>query len=141
MARIFVTDCWDQERVDEIVQMLRSAGHHVATPMLQCRDEAAFWAQIDPSWKSWTSIEYSGVLGTNRSVHSFFVRDARAMEWADTCLTILPAGRAAHIALGIFAGAQKRRVLLTNGGEPELYHLFATDICAANSEVLDALGQ
>jgi hypothetical protein len=59
------------------------------------------------------------------------------MEWADTCVLVLPCGRSAHLEAGWFCGQGKRCIILTRDGEePELMALLATDICIeADGEV------
>ena len=48
------------------------------------------------------------------------------MEWADTCVLVLPCGRSAHTEAGWFAGAGKKVIAyIPEMMEPELmYKLF-----------------
>ncbi|WP_244936539.1 hypothetical protein [Methylobacterium currus] len=59
------------------------------------------------------------------------------MQWADTCVLLLPCGRSAHLKAGWFCGQGKRCLILTQDGEePELMQLLATDICISLDEVI-----
>ena len=55
-----------------------------------------------------------------------FSADLEAMEWADTCVLVLPCGRSAHTEAGWMAGAGKRVIAyIPEMVEPELmYKLF-----------------
>ena len=55
-----------------------------------------------------------------------FDNDFKALEWADTCVLVLPCGRSAHTEAGWMAGAGKRVVVyIPEMQEPELmYKLF-----------------
>ncbi len=55
-----------------------------------------------------------------------FAADLEALEWADTCVLVLPCGRSAHIEAGWMAGAGKRVIAyIPEMVEPELmYKLF-----------------
>ena len=55
-----------------------------------------------------------------------FAADLEALEWADTCVLVLPCGRSAHTEAGWMAGAGKRVIAyIPEMVEPELmYKLF-----------------
>ena len=55
-----------------------------------------------------------------------FSADLEALEWADTCVLVLPCGRSAHTEAGWMAGAGKRVIAyIPEMVEPELmYKLF-----------------
>lgn len=55
-----------------------------------------------------------------------FTADLAALEWADTCVLVLPCGRSAHTEAGWMAGVGKRVVVyIPEMVEPELmYKLF-----------------
>ena len=66
--------------------------------------------------------------------------DFRAMEWADTCVLVLPCGRSAHLEAGWFAGRGKRLIIFTKDGEePELMALMANAICITVAEFIEEL--
>lgn len=57
-----------------------------------------------------------------------FKQDHTAMQWADLCLLVLPAGRSAHLETGWFMG-QGRPVIVyaVDEIEPELMYLLGND--------------
>ena len=98
------------------------------------------WSEIDPDWQGWSAARYRELLTTSPIAARGFVSDLRAMQWADTCLLVLPCGRSAHLEAGWFCGQGKRCIILTRDGEePELMALLATDICISLDEVLATL--
>ena len=63
----------------------------------------------------------------------------RGMEWADTCVLVLPCGRSAHLEAGWFKGRGKRLIVLLEDMEPELMALMADRLCLSIAEVLREL--
>ena len=65
-----------------------------------------------------------------------FAADLEALEWADTCVLVLPCGRSAHTEAGWMAGAGKRVIAyIPEMVEPELmYKLF--DLVVGNLDDL-----
>lgn len=141
MARIYVASSWRNSAQPRIVDALRQSGHEVYDFRNPPTGVPGFaWSEIDPDWRSWTAREYRDALTTHPIAARGFVTDLRGMEWADTCLLLLPCGRSAHLEAGWFCGRGKRCVVLTRDGEePELMALLATDICISLDEVLDRL--
>jgi hypothetical protein len=141
MARIYVPSSWRNLRQPEIVLTLRAAGHQVydfRNPPTGIRGFA--WSEIDRDWKSWDAQAYRYHLLTHPVAHREFVTDLRGMQWADTCVLVLPCGRSAHLEAGWFCGAGKRCIVLTcDGEEPELMALLANEICVHLDEVVEAL--
>ena len=141
MARIYVASSWRNPHQPDIVDLLHHQGHEVydfRNPFTGIRGFA--WAEIDPDWQSWSAKKYREVLTTHPVAARGFVSDLRAMQWADTCLLVLPCGRSAHLEAGWFCGQGKRCIILTQDGEePELMALLATDICVSIGEAVDLL--
>lgn len=95
------------------------------------------WSEIDPNWQDWQAKEYRDLLTSHPIAARGYVSDLRGMEWADTCVLLLPCGRSAHLEAGWFCGRGKRCIILTQDGEePELMALLATDIAISAEEVL-----
>lgn len=142
MARIYVASSWRNELQPFIVPQLRFAGHEVYDFREPPNGIPGFsWGEVDPNWKTWTAEEYRKCLTTHPIAARGYVSDMRGMEWADTCVLVLPCGRSAHLEAGWFAGRGKRCIILTRDGEePELMALMATDICVSMDEVLEKLG-
>lgn len=143
MARIYAASSWRNPHQQGVVQVLRRAGHEVYDFRAPFNGVPGFqWSEIDPEWQGWSAAEYRRLLTTNPIAARGFVSDLRAMQWADTCLLILPCGRSAHLEAGWFCGQGKRCIILTRDGEePELMALLATDICISLAEVLQALAE
>lgn len=141
MSRIYVASSWRNLFQPDVVERLRAAGH-------ECYDfrnpptgvKGFAWSEIDPDWQSWSAARYRELLLTHPIASRGFVTDLRGMQWADTCVLVLPCGRSAHLEAGWFAGQGKRCLILTRDGEePELMALLATDICVSIEEVLAVL--
>lgn len=140
-ARIYVASSWRNPHQPWVVDMLRQEGHAVYNFREPTSGVPGFsWAEIDQDWQSWTAERYREQLVTHPIAARGFVSDLRGMQWADTCLLVLPCGRSAHLEAGWFCGQGKRCIILTQDGEePELMALLATDICVSMEEVLKAL--
>ena len=141
MARIYAASSWRNEHQPFIVETLRNEGHLVYDFRNPFNGVPGFaWSEIDPEWQGWSAQRYRQLLTTSPIAAQGFLNDLRAMQWADTCLLILPCGRSAHLEAGWFCGQGKRCIILTRDGEePELMALLATDICISMPEVLMVL--
>lgn len=141
MSRIYVASSWRNPHQPWIVPLLRDNGHQVYDFRNPPNGVPGFaWSEIDPEWQAWSAARYRDLLTTHPIAARGYVNDLRGMEWADTCLLVLPCGRSAHLEAGWFAGRGKRCIILTQDGEePELMALMATDICISIDEVLGRL--
>ena len=69
-----------------------------------------------------------------------FKADLEALEWADTCVLVLPSGRSAHTEAGWMAGAGRRVfVYIPEMQEPELMYKLFDGVFGSLDELLDAL--
>ena len=112
MAKIYVASSWRNVYYPEVVTRLREAGHEV-------------YDFRDPNFDKWTVEEYKqGLL--HPSSKRQFQADLDALNWADTCLLVLPCGRSAHTEAGWMKGSGKRTIVyIPEMQEPELmYKLF-----------------
>lgn len=143
MARIYVASSWRNPFQPGVVDALREAGHAVYDFRNPFNGVPGFaWSEIDPNWQAWTAEQYRHLLTTHPIAARGFVSDLRGMQWADTCVLVLPCGRSAHLEAGWFCGQGKRCIILTRDGEePELMALLATDICTSTQEVLQVLSE
>lgn len=143
MHRIYVASSWRNPLQPEIVNTLREIGHQVYDFRNPPSGVPGFaWSELDPEWLNWSAEAYRAHLTTHPVAARGFVTDMRGMQWADTCLLVLPAGRSAHLEAGWFCGQGKRCIILTRDGEePELMALMATDICVSMQEVIEALAE
>lgn len=141
MAKIYVASSWRNAFQADVVTALRAADHEVYDFRNPFNGVKGFaWSEIDPAWQAWSALRYRELLTTHPIAARGFLSDLRGMQWADTCLLVLPCGRSAHLEAGWFCGQGKRTLILTRDGEePELMALLATDICISMEEVLLAL--
>lgn len=139
--RIYLASSWRNERQPELVEYLRQEGHQVYDFRAPFNGVPGFaWREIDPNWQAWSAQRYRELLTTSPIAARGFISDLRGMQWADTCVLLLPCGRSAHLEAGWFCGQGKRCIILTQDGEePELMALLATDICISVAELIGAL--
>ncbi|MEP3072838.1 hypothetical protein [Maricaulis sp.] len=142
MARIYLASSWRNPFQPAMVKVLRNWGHEVYDFRNPPSGVPGFaWDEIDPDWRYWTADEYRHHITTSPIAARGYITDLRGMEWADTCVLLLPCGRSAHLEAGWFCGRGKRCIIMTRDGEePELMALLATDICTSAYGVLEALG-
>ena len=140
MSRIYVASSWRNDQQPAIVATLLSAGHEVYDFKNPRPGQDGFsWREIDPDWQNWTADQYVQALEHPIACQGYTF-DMRAMEWADTCVLVLPCGRSAHLEAGWFAGRGKRTIILTRDGEePELMALMCNHIVSSVDEVLKLL--
>ncbi len=126
MARIYVASSWRNQHFPEVVKALRSAGHEVYDFQNPPHGGNGFhWTDIDENALNWSFKQY--VDGLHHPLaNKQFSADLKALEWADTCVLVLPCGRSAHTEAGWMAGAKKKVVVyIPEMVEPELmYKLF-----------------
>ena len=141
MARIYLASSWRNAFQPTMVDLLRMQGHEVYDFRNPPNGVPGFaWSEIDHDWQTWSAAQYRQLLITHPIAARGYVSDLRGMEWADTCVLLLPCGRSAHLEAGWFCGRGKRCLILTKDGEdPELMALLATDICISPQEVVDRL--
>lgn len=126
MANIYVASSWRNPYYPEIVNRLRSEGHDIYDFRNPPHGGNGFrWMDVDPNAFSWTFQEYAEGLHHPLAERQF-AADLEALEWADTCVLVLPSGRSAHTEAGWMAGAGKRVIAyIPEMVEPELmYKLF-----------------
>ena len=143
MARIYVASSWRNAHQAGVCDVLRMAGHEVYDFKNPPNGIKGFaWSDVDPDWQKWTAEAYRRHLTTNAIAARGFLNDLRGMQWADTCVLVLPCGRSAHLEAGWFTGQGKRCIILTQDGEePELMALLANHICTSIAEVLEVLAE
>ena len=126
MSKIYVASSWRNEYYPEVVRCLREASHEVYDFRNPPHGGTGFhWTDVDPNASDWTFEEYAEGL-KHPKAECQFAADLKALEWADTCVLLLPSGRSAHTEAGWMAGAGRRVVVyFPEKQEPELmYKLF-----------------
>lgn len=138
--KIYVASSWRNIEQPGIVAMLRASGHDVYDFRHPPHGRGGFaWSDIDPNWQNWTAAQYRDALNSPVAEDGYR-SDMDGMEWADTCVLVLPCGRSAHLEAGWFAGQGKRVFVLTKDGqEPELMAKMATAICVSWDDLLQTL--
>ena len=141
MARIYLASSWRNPYQPSLVVLLREHGHEVYDFRKPSAELAGFhWEEIGLDPKTCTANQYIQAITNHPRAALGYMSDMRAMEWADTCVLLLPCGRSAHLEAGWFAGRGKRLIILTRDGEePELMALMANHISTQISEVLEIL--
>jgi hypothetical protein len=126
MARIYVASSWRNAYFPEVVKRLREYGHEVYDFRNPPQGGHGFhWTDIDPNCADWSFTQYADGL-THPAAEKQFANDIEALEWADTCVLVLPCGRSAHTEAGWCKGhGMKTIVYIPKMEEPELmYKLF-----------------
>ena len=124
--RIYVASSWRNEFQPQVVSLLRYLGHEVYDFRKPNEEDNGFsWSDVDPNWQQWSTEEYVAALDHPVARKGFF-NDKCAMDWADTCVLVLPSGRSAHTEAGVMKGEGKEVIVFTPlKQEPELmYKLF-----------------
>ena len=126
MAKIYVASSWRNPFFPQVVERLRQEGHEVYDVRNPPHDGQGFhWTDIDENAPHWTFDQYAEGLHHPLAERQFQA-DLEALDWADTCVLVLPSGRSAHTEAGYLAGAGRRVIVyIPEMIEPELmYKLF-----------------
>ena len=110
MAKIYVASSWRNQYFPDVVKQLREYRHEVYDFRNPPHNHGAFmWKNIDPEFEKWTVSDYKAGL-----------------NWADTCVLVLPCGRSAHTEAGWMKGSGKKVIVyIPEMQEAELmYKLF-----------------
>ncbi len=140
MRRVYVASSWRNQYQPNVVKNLLLQGHQVYD-FRNPPGKAGFqWKDIEEGWIQWDLEKYRQLLTTTPDAAFGFMADYRGMQWADTCLLVLPCGRSAHLEAGYFNGANKRLIIyIPESIEPDLMYLMANHICLTIDEVYEAL--
>lgn len=138
MARIYVASSWRNKFYPDVVKRLREEGHEVYDFRNPPHGGHGFrWTEIDAKALEWSFSQYSEGLHHPLAERQF-AADLEAMEWADTCVLVLPCGRSAHTEAGWFAGAGKKVIAyIPEMVEPELMYKLFDDV----TDNLDGLAE
>ena len=140
MAKIYVASSWRNAYYPEVVTKLREAGHEVYDFRNPPHGKGGFhWSDVDPDYMGWTVAQYCEGLKDPKSEVQF-ASDLEAMEWADTCVLVLPCGRSAHTEAGWFSGRGcKTIVYIPEPQEAELMYKLFDLVTGSLDELLSAL--
>ena len=142
MAKIYVASSWRNKYYPEVVEALRAKGHEVYDFRNPPHGGNGFrWTDIDKKALEWSFDEYSEGLHHPKAERQFKA-DLEALEWADTCVLVLPSGRSAHTDAGWMAGAGRRVfVYIPEMQEPELMYKLFDGVADSMEDLLEAIGQ
>lgn len=147
VERIYVASSWRNPYQPDVVAQLREHGYQAydfKNPTVGYHNPDGLphgfqWSAIDPDWEAWDPAAYREALA-HPIAERGFASDFNAMQWADTCVLVLPSGRSAHTEAGWMAGTGRRTYALMLGeNEPELMSKIFTGICLDVPELLRAL--
>lgn len=140
MAKIYVASSWRNEFYPEVIKRLEEKGHDVYDFRNPPHGGEGFhWTDVDPNAMKWTFEEFAEGLKHPLAERQFNA-DIFAMEWADTCVLVLPCGRSAHTEAGWMAGAGKRVIVyIPEMQEPELMYKLFTTVVGDIDQLLHAL--
>ncbi|MBO4557787.1 MAG: hypothetical protein J5693_04165 [Bacteroidales bacterium] len=140
MARIYVASSWRNVFYPDVVASLKAAGHEVYDFRNPPHGTGFKWTQIDENAPNWTFAEYSDGLHHPLAERQF-AADLAALEWADTCVLVLPCGRSAHTEAGWMAGRGKKVICyIPQMEEPELMYKLFDAVVSTPAALLAALG-
>ena len=140
--KIYVASSWRNPIQQEIVSILRDAGHEVYDFRNPEPGNTGFaWSRIDPDWLGWKPAKFAALLTTHPVAAAGFALDKDALDWCDTCVMVLPCGRSAHLEAGYACGQGKRVVFYLHPDkfEPELMYLLGTALVCSHDEMLTAV--
>lgn len=140
MAKIYVASSWRNKYYPEVVSALREAGHEVYDFRNPPHGGNGFrWTDIDENAPNWSFKEYSDALH-HKNAERQFQADWDALNWADTCVLVLPCGRSAHTEAGWMAGARKSVIAyIPEMVEPELMYKLFDDVVGTINDLLHAI--
>lgn len=142
MAKIYVASSWRNQYYPEVVKRLLEAGHEVYDFRNPPHGGTGFhWTDVDKNAPNWTIKEY--VQGLHHPLaEKQFAADLRALEWADTCVLVLPCGRSAHTEAGWMAGAGKTvYAYIPEMSEPELMYMLFDGVVGRLDDLLAIIRQ
>ena len=142
MARIYVASSWRNSHYPEVVRRLKEAGHEVYDFRNPPHGGNGFrWTDIDPNAPDWTFGQYAEGLHHPLAERQFKA-DLDALEWADTCVLVLPCGRSAHTEAGWLAGSGRKVIAyIPEMMEPELMYKLFDVVCDDIDSIIRYLEQ
>lgn len=153
--RIYVASSWRNAMQPAVVHALRSAGHLVYDFRHPDGEDALLdgfhWSEVMPSYRrvgpgspeQLADVTEYLVALDHPTAEQGFRSDFDAMQWADTCVLVLPCGRSAHLEAGWFAADPDRELVILLDGPsitPELMYRMADVIVPTFNDLLGWAG-
>lgn len=124
--KIYLASSWKNELQPNAVKILRKAGHEVYDFRNPATGQNGFsWSNIDTKWHEWTAVQF--IYGLMHPVaQNGYQLDKKALDWADTCVVLLPCGKSAHLEAGYSIGNGKETFFVMHEPfiEAELMYLL-----------------
>jgi len=128
--RIYLASSWKQARtVSLMARLLRFAGHEIYAFTEPDLGHYVFDARH--TFGSWVEGATARQMMQTKEARRAFAADRDGLNWADTCILILPAGRSSHLEAGYAVGQGKDLFILDVPvpGEWDVMYGFARAIC------------
>ena len=140
MAKIYVASSWRNKYFPEVVERLREAGHEVYDFRNPPHGGNGFrWTDIDQNAPNRDFNQYKDGL-LHPHAQRQFTADLDALEWADTCVLVLPCGRSAHTEAGWMSGAGRKVIVyIPEMQEPELMYKLFDDVVGDLDALIESL--
>ena len=140
MAKIYVASSWRNKYYPQVVTRLREAGHEVYDFRNPPHGGNGFhWTDIDQNAPNWSFNQYKEGLNHPLAQRQF-TADLEALEWADTCVLVLPCGRSAHTEAGWMSGAGRKVIVyIPEMQEPELMYKLFDDVVGDLDSLIESL--
>ena len=141
--KIYVASSWRNPIQQSIVTALRNEGHEVYDFRNPAPGNNGFaWSEVNADWLNWTPEQFkSDLYSGHPAVERGFKFDKEALDWADTCVLVLPCGRSAHLEAGYAAGQGKLTLFYLHPDkfEPELMYRLGHGCVTNTPDLLSAL--
>ena len=140
--KVYVASSWRNTVQPYVVQELEGAGHEVYDFKRPNNAKGFAWSDVYGSINHDQSYpdQFLKALDTPKAVQGF-KSDFTAMQWADTCVLVLPCERDAHLELGWAVGAGKKTaILLDNPCKASLMYRMVNLITPHIAEILEWMG-
>lgn len=136
---VYVASSWRNAIQPTVVRRLREAGLEVYDFRDPANDKGAFaWSDLGVERPDdWSPERCIAFLDHPRAVEGF-EQDFGAMQKADLCVLVLPAGRSANLEAGWFVGRGKPLIVLKDWGTPDLMYRMATRVVATPEAAVEA---
>lgn len=126
--KIYLASSWKNNLQPELVRSLIDAGHEVYDFRNPGPGEKGFsWSNVDPNWRQWDSKSFMSGIKHSVARHGYQL-DKDGLDWADTCVLLLPCGKSAHLEAGYAIGQGKDTFFVAASEdkvEAELMYLLA----------------
>ena len=138
--KIYLASSWKNQYFDKVFISLRNEGYEIYNFRNPSPNNYGFsWSKIDQEWKRWNIIDYLRILD-NPLCNDAFKLDFEAMNWADTCILLLPSGRSAHLEAGYMKGQGKQTyVYIPEYDTPDLMYKLCDNVLIKLSDLLLSL--